>query len=78
MADDARFIEDLVAVIRRHYSDGIMPIDDIVACLGTTIVAAVASLPEADRDRVARFLAHEIRNPPKSFKGAVPVPRKGK
>lgn len=67
MAENAAFIIDMAELVKKHYPDGRMRVDDIVIYFGIVIAAALAGQPEAVRDRAARQIAHKIRVPDKGI-----------
>lgn len=67
MAENSAFIIDLADLVKKHYPDGRMRVDDIVIYFGIVIAAALAGQPEAVRDRAARHLAQKIRVPDKGI-----------
>lgn len=63
MAENVEFIADLADLVKKHYPDGKMRVDDITIYFGLVLAGAMADQPEDVRDRAARVMAQYIRHP---------------
>lgn len=63
MAENGAFILELADLVKKHYPDGQMRVDDVVVYFGMVLAGALAGQPEPVRDRAARQVSQAIRHP---------------